>query len=459
MALTVAQIKSAKIPKEKYYWLKDVDGLRLRVDPAGSKYFFGRKIIKGKRRDIYCGAFDPRKVTAGSMEKGIHFEIGELINGPKQARRRYAEKINQLQSGLDPKQKKIEKQNKPLFKIAAEEWMKAKSKHWDADTAFSVERRFENWAFEKIGKKPIDLITTRDIVDILEEINDAERTETRDKLKGNLFHVFRFCKAKMWIENNPADVDIRDLGMQPHKGKRFASLDWELRFQFWDDITSYQGTPKQAVSGGRCGLHPVTQAAIKLQVLTFVRPNELREAQWSEFDFDGKEFGFPVWKVAAARMKQRKNNPNDHLVPLSHQVIKILRDLQNISGHLPQVFPGMPGKSDKINPNGLMCKNAVAKACKILGYPITAHGFRHMASTALNEALIDEHGDNPKRKFDSDWIEMALSHSHKDKIRGVYDMSKHLRPRFKMMQWYSDQFCPRPGGATVQITKVIPFAA
>tara|TARA_R100001015_G_C4482647_1_gene62677 strand:- start:291 stop:539 length:249 start_codon:yes stop_codon:yes gene_type:complete len=82
-----------------------------------------------------------------------------------------------------------------------------------------------------------------------------------------------------------------------------------------------------------------------------------------------------------------------------------------------------------------------------------------MASTALNEALIDEHEDNPKRKFDPDWIEMALSHCHKDKIRGVYDMSKHLRARYKMMQWYSDQFCPRPGGATVNIEKWIPLAA
>ena len=458
MALTFTQVKNAQA-KNKRYYLNDENGLRLSVEPNGTKYFVGRKQINGNRHDIYCGKFNPKKVSSFKMEKGIHDTDSDSVNGPAQARRRYAKKIDLIECGLDPNQIEIDKKNKPLFKTAANDWMEAKSRHWEADTEFKVERRFANWVFKKIAKKRIDLITTRDIVDILEDINNAERTETRDKVKGYLFNVFRFAKAKMWVENNPADFDIKDLGMQPHKGKRFSSLDWELRFQFWDDITSYEGTPKQAVSGGRCGLHPVTQAAIKLQVLTFVRPGELRNAQWSEFDLDGKEYGFPLWTVPAARMKRRKTNPNPHLVPLSKQAIEILRDLQNISGHLPQVFPGMPGKSDKINPNGLMSAETVRKACQRLGYPIHAHGFRHMASTALNEALIDEHEDNPKRKFDSDWIEMALSHCHKDKIRGVYDMSKHLRARYKMMQWYSDQFCPRPGGATINIEKWIPLAA
>ena len=453
MALTFVQIEAAK-PRKKPYYLNDGDGLRLKVDTKGRKYFLGRKQINGKRRELHLGAFDPRPVTAGRMEKGIHLELGEPINGPKQARRRYAEKIDQLQSGIDPKQIKEEEEERPIFQVVAEKWIDRKSSGWEWETRNRIEGRFNLWVYKKIGKKKINEVIARDIIDIIEKINDAGKTFTRGKVLEHINNVFRFAKSHEWVSDNPADIDLDALGFQPHQGEQFKSLDWELRHQFWKDIENWQGSDAQAISGGTRGLNEVTKAAIKLQVLTLVRPGELRNAQWSEFDLEGKEHGFPLWTVPADRMKQRKKNPHPHLVPLSVQAVSVLRDLHKITGHLPQVFPGVLGKGNQLNPNGVMSDCTVVNACKRMGYPIHAHGFRHMASTALNEALRDEDADEEQRKWDADWIEQALSHVQKDKIRGTYNNAKYLRPRVKMLQWYADQFSPRPGGGKIKIEQL-----
>lgn len=453
MALTFKQVESAK-PQEKVYYLQDEDGLRLKVDPKGRKYFVARKQINKKRRDINLGAFDPRPVTAGRMEEGIHSKIGEPINGPAQARRRYAKKVDLLISGapLTATEKVFE--GSPMFQSVAEQWIDRKGSGWEWKTRKRIEGRFDLWVYKKIGTRKIDEVTPTEIIEIIEDINDAGKTFTRGKVLEHINNVFRFAKAKMWVKDNPADIDLDALGFQPHQGESFKSLDWELRHQFWSDIENWQGSELQSTSGGTRGLNDITKAAIKLQVLTLVRPSELRLAQWSEFDLTGKEHGFPLWTIPADRMKQRKKNPNPHLVPLSVQAVAVLMDLFKVTGHLPQVFPGVRGKGNQINPNGLMSDCTVVNACKRMGYPIHAHGFRHMASTALNEALSDADADDEQRKFDSDWIEQALSHAQKDKIRGTYNNAKYLRPRVKMLQWYADQISPRPGGAKIKIDQL-----
>jgi integrase len=453
VALTFARIEAAK-PQDKPYYLNDGDGLRLKVDTKGRKYFVGRKQINGKRRELHLGAFDPRPVTAGRMEKGIHLNVGEPINGPAQARRRYAEKIDQLESGIDPRQVKEEKQERPIFQVVAEKWIDRKSSGWEWQTRKRIEGRFDLWVYKKIGNKHIDEVTPRDIIDIVETIDNAGKTFTRGKILEHINNVFRFAKSNQWVSDNPADIDLDALGFQPHQGEQFKALDWDLRHRFWKDIENWQGSDAQSVSGGTRGLNELTKAAIKLQVLTLVRPSELRLAQWPEFDLTGKEHGFPVWTIPAERMKQRKKNGNDHLVPLSAQAVRILVELHKITGHLPQVFPGVRGKGNQLNPNGVMSDCTVVNACKRMGYQIHAHGFRHMASTALNEALRDEDADEEQRKWDADWIEQALSHVQKDKIRGTYNNAKYLRPRFKMLQWYADQFEPRPGGGSIKIEQL-----
>lgn len=448
MALTITQIEAAKPQKNKSYYLNDGDGLRLKIDPKGNKYFIGRKQINGKRPDIYCGAFDPRPVTAGRMEKGIHFEVGELINGPKQARRRFAEKIDQLQSGVDPKQIKEEEEQRPTFRVASEKWIDRKSAGWGWKTRQNTENRLKKWVFGAIGNTKINEVSPKEIIKILEDIHASGCTYTRDKTREHLYNVFRYGKAKMWVEDNPADLDMRAL-FDAHQSKQFASLDWSLRHKFWNDIENWEG-----VDEGMRGLKPMTKAAIKLQVLTLVRPSELRLAQWFELDLTGREHGFPSWTIPAERMKQRKKNPNDFVVPLSAQAVQIFTELHKISGHLPQVFPGVRGRGGSINENGIMSDGTVIKACQRMGYDITAHGFRHMASTALNEAISGDDADDIQRKWDADWIEESLSHVPKDKVRGTYNNAKYLQPRHKMLQWYADQFMPRPGGGKIKIDQL-----
>jgi hypothetical protein len=234
VALTFARIEAAK-PQDKPYYLNDGDGLRLKVDTKGRKYFVGRKQINGKRRELHLGAFDPRPVTAGRMEKGIHLNVGEPINGPAQARRRYAEKIDQLESGIDPRQVKEEKQERPIFQVVAEKWIDRKSSGWEWQTRKRIEGRFDLWVYKKIGNKHIDEVTPRDIIDIVETIDNAGKTFTRGKILEHINNVFRFAKSNQWVSDNPADIDLDALGFQPHQGEQFKALDWDLRHQFWKD--------------------------------------------------------------------------------------------------------------------------------------------------------------------------------------------------------------------------------
>jgi integrase len=165
---------------------------------------------------------------------------------------------------------------------------------------------------------------------------------------------------------------------------------------------------------GYCG-NPATSHALKLAAMTFVRPGELRRAQWSEFDLDNAE-----WRIPAARMKMR----DSHIVPLSRQAVELLRELQSISRHGDFVFPAQG------NLKRPMSENTVNAALRRLGYAhddMTGHGFRSMACTLLNEQ-----GWHP------DLIELQLAHKERNKVRAAYNRAQRLPERRTMMQAWSD---------------------
>ena len=458
MALDFISVQKAE-PQEKAYWLPGSDnGIRCKVNPNGRKYFIARKVIDGKRREIHLGAFDPTKVSKERMLEDIHKKVGEPRFGPVQAARKLQLKLDDIAAGNDCSKK--DKQN-PLFEKIAYEWIDAKSKGWGSKQRQKQEGMLRNHC-APILQKGIDDISSPDIVSILQTVHDLGSTSVRELVFALIKKVYRYAKARGYTEATPAEIDV-DALFDPHQAKPFASLDFKHIEEFWYDIDNWEGSEAQSESGGQRGLNPLSRLAIKLQVLTVVRPGELRVAHWEEFDLDGKEHEFPTWRIPVNRMKSRKHNPKDHIVPLSVQAVRVLRDLHKISGHLDRLFPGIPGKGTKLDPYNYMSDGTVNNACKRMGYAITAHGFRHMASTALNEAyrsvkVVTADGEEEEivRRFHEDWIEKALAHTDSNKTRGTYNQAEYLEQRWKMLQWYADQFLPRPGGGSIKAEQLIP---
>jgi integrase len=177
-----------------------------------------------------------------------------------------------------------------------------------------------------------------------------------------------------------------------------------------------------------CG-QPVTHAALKLAPLAFVRPGELRQAEWSEINFDGAE-----WRIPGARMKMREA----HIVPLPRQALQILRDLRPLTAVSRYVFPSLRSR------NRPMSENTINAALRRLGYgqeEMTGHGFRAMASTCLNE-----------QGWNSDLIELQLAHAERNKVRAAYNRSTRLQDRRQMMQAWADYLDTLRVGAAI-----IPF--
>ena len=201
-------------------------------------------------------------------------------------------------------------------------------------------------------------------------------------------------------ERNPAN-DIKG-ALKTHVKKHFAHLKAIELPEFLEKVKAYDG-------------HPQTKLAVTLLMLTFVRTTELRGATWDEIDLDKAE-----WCIPAERMKMRRV----HIVPLSRQAVAAFKELQRLNGQWKYVFP------NPYKPIKHMSENAVLYALYRMGYHsrTTGHGFRHTASTILNESGL----------FDSDAIERQLAHVQGNKIRGVYNHAEYLPERRKMMQWWAD---------------------
>lgn len=261
---------------------------------------------------------------------------------------------------------------------------------------------FETFLFPEIGHLPLTAITSRVLLDALRKIEAAGKQETARRAKIKAGQVFRFAILEGKAENDPTTA-LRG-AVKRVKHKHHAAITDPAKIgQLLRDIAGFTG-------------QPVTYAALKLAPLVFVRPGELRGAEWSEIDLDGA-----VWRIPAARMKMKA----DHLVPLSTQAIAVLRDLQPLTGEGRYVFPSLRGASRP------MSENTVNIALRSLGYDgdtMTGHGFRAMASSRLNEMGWDERA-----------IERQLAHAEPNEVKGAYNYAaKYLEDRKRMMQAWAD---------------------
>ena len=391
---TVANAKS----ESKTYYLRDGRGLYLKIVPSGGKLW----------------RFDYRRPVSNSrntLSFGIYPDVSL-----KQARERRDEARRLVADGIDPgEQRKTEAAaDADTFEAVAREWFAVKSPGWSKSHGEKIIRRLERDAFPYIGARPMAELKAPDVLALLRRIESRHAIETAHRVCQNCGQVFRYAVA-----TGRADADVtRDLrgSLTPWKPQHYASVTEPAQVgELLRAVETFTGSP-------------VVAALLRLSPLVFTRPGELRAAEWSEFDFDKAE-----WSIPAERMKLRI----PHLVPLSDQVIAILRDLQPLTGRGRFVFPG--ARSAK-KPLSDMAANA---ALRRLGYDkdtMTAHGFRAMARTILDEHL----------GFRPDYIEHQLAHAVRDPNGRAYNRTAHLPERREMMQAWADYLDSlREGGKVI----------
>lgn len=409
--LTPSAVANAK-PKEKAYKLADGGGLFLLVNPTGRRWWRWkyRRPDSGKENLLSLGVFPDVSL--------------------RQARERRDEARKLLADGIDPgvhreAQKRAGEQRAAnSFEAVAREWLAVKSGAWVADHTRKVQAWLEQHVFPHIGATPIAELEAPEILHMLRRLVTRGTLNTAGRVRETVGAVFRYGIATGRCVRNPA-ADLRDALPAPTK-THFASVtDPAAVAELLRAIDGYQGAP-------------VTLAALKLAPLLFQRPGELRAAEWSEIDFDAAE-----WRIPAARQKLKraqKENPRtpDHIVPLAPQAVAILRELHALTGRGRYLFPGLR------TPKRPLSENTVNAALRRLGYSseqMTGHGFRHMASTRLNEL-----GWNP------DAIERQLSHRDRNAIRATYNQAEYVGERAQMMVAWADYLDALRMG-----TKVVPI--
>ncbi|MGH8115082.1 MAG: tyrosine-type recombinase/integrase, partial [Rhodanobacteraceae bacterium] len=322
---------------------------------------------------------------------------------------------------LDPSaQRKVAKltakvSSETAFESIAREWLARR------DELSAATRNKNLWllglAFPWIGARPISAITVPELLAVLRRVEARGKLETTQRLKQVCGQVFRYAVATGRAERDPTG-DLRG-ALKTTKTRHHASITDPAKV----------GELMRAMDG--FSGYYVTRSAMYLAPLVFVRPGELRKAEWAEFDLDKAE-----WRIPAERMKMRET----HLVPLSTQAVAILRELRPLTGTGRYVFPSNRGMARP------MSENTITAALRRLGYTgdeMTGHGFRSMASTLLHE-----------QGWPSDVIERQLAHAERNKIKAAYNYAEYLPQRRKMMQAWADYLdMLKQGGNVVPIRK------
>jgi len=338
--------------------------------------------------------------------------------GLKEARARRDSAREHLAHGADPgevrkAQKAAPDHDAGSFEAIAREWHGKHAPSWAPGHESKIIERLERNIFPWLGSRPAGKVTAPELLACLRRIEARGAVETAHRTLQNCRQVFRYAMATGRAERDPA-ADLRG-ALAPVMETHYAAI---------TDPKAI-GALLRAIDGYRGDLP--TRCALRLAPLTFVRPGELRKAEWAEFDLDRAE-----WNIAATRMKNRE----PHLVPLSVQALDVLRELHPLTGTGRYVFPGLR------TPTRPMSENTVNAALRRLGYTtdqMTGHGFRAMARTILDEVL----GVRPE------FIEHQLAHAVRDPLGRAYNRTTHLPERRRMMQTWADYLDGLKNGAEV----------
>lgn len=399
MPLSDTTIRTAK-PKDKLYRLTDANGLCLEVTPTGSKLWRYRYRFNGSAKMLALGAYP--SVTL--------LKARQLRDGARQL----------LIEGTDPgEQKKTAKQAQKVegltFETLAREWFAYNAPRWAESTTYKAKLYLENDLIPGIGSRPVKAITRPDLVELVRKVEARGTLNAAGKIRQWLHQIFRYGLAKGVVDANPA-TDLSVVAAPPKAARHHPHV-------------TFAELPELLAKSEAANIHSLTRYAIRLLALTAVRPGELRQAPWAEFDL-----ARATWTIPAERMKARR----PHIVPLPRQAVAILRQLQEVTGRYELVFAGA-------NPQRPMSENTVNKALRLMGYEgrQTGHGFRHLLSTELNG-----------RGYNKDWIERQLAHGDSDEIRGTYNHAAYVEQRREMMQAWADSIDALCAGANVVSIKL-----
>jgi len=396
--LTDLACKNATAEGSKIRKLHDGQGLYLWVYEDDRKYWRLRYKIHDKEKSLSLGVYP--------------------VVGLKQARQLAQAERVKLMGNIDPSiDRKLNKQKAKeaaanSFEATAREWYTKQTHAWAGSHAKDVLRRLEGNVFPYIGMYPISTIEAPQLLNMIRIIEQRGSYDLAHRVLGVCGQVFRYGISSGRCTRDPSG-DLRG-ALTPHKKKNQAAVKPEELPELLRAIATYE----------RIGDRQ-TQLALQLLALTFVRTNELIGALWEEIDLSNA-----LWIVPATRMKMG----NEHVVPLTHQALNILAELKSIAGDSRYLLPGR-------NPNKPISNNTLLFALYRLGYKgkMTGHGFRAVASTALNESGL----------FSPDAIERQLAHGERNEVRGAYNRAEYLPERKRMMIWWSNHIEALEKGAEV----------
>lgn len=405
--LSDIQARKAK-PQDKPYKLADEKGLYLYVNPQGGKLWRFDYRHDGKRKTLSLGAYPDVSLS--------------------EARDRLADARKMLAASIDPAaQRKATKAAKAeraanSFEVLSLEFIEHNSQRWTSSYKDHFEKLMKREAFPYIGARPVADLKAPELLIMLKRIVNRGLLETASRTKQAIGQVMRYAVATGRAERDPTG-DLRGALPSP-KEKHFSTIvDPAEIGALLRNIDNYKGSP-------------VVRAALRLAPLVFLRPGELAGAEWCEFDIEAKE-----WRIPGERMKMDSR----HIVPLSRQAIVILSELYALTGSGRYVFP-----SERTDARP-MSRESVRAALVRMGYgpdsetPMTAHGFRSMASTLLHE-----------QGWPSDVIERQLSHAERNKIKAAYNHAEHLPERKRMVQAWADYLDGlKQGGTVIPFRKIV----
>jgi integrase len=335
------------------------------------------------------------------------------------ARKQAAEARRMVREGIDPSDERQSKRAEEAtqrmlaelaeagiappgsFEAVAREWFAKNKATWADSHSEKIIRRLERDVFPWIGKRAVNSIKPADILELLKRVQERGAIETTHRIQQNCGQVFRYAVATGRADSDPSR-DLRG-ALPAWRPEHYPTItDPRDVGQLLRDLDSHKGGY-------------IVRCALKLTPLLFVRPGELRRAEWSEINLEAAE-----WRIPASKMKGRAM----HIVPLARQAVEVLKELQPLTGSGTWVFPGNRTNGEP------MSENTVNAALRRLGYDrttLTAHGFRGMASTMLHE-----------RGWPSDVIERQLSHAERNAVKAAYNHAEHLPRRREMMQAWAD---------------------
>lgn len=398
LPLTDIQVKNAK-PKAKEYKLSDGGGLHLLITPSGGKLWRFKYRFAG-------------------VEKRLTFKTyPEVSLADARHRRDDARKL--IANGVDPasiiKAQKEEKVvSETTFEKVAREWFSKNEPVWSDSHCKTVKSRLERDVYPIIGARAIAEITRGEVIALIRRVEARGVIETADRIKIYCGQIFRYALNLELIPHNPV-TDMRDVLTKRESGHHAAITDPKKLAGLMRAIDDFDGSF-------------MVKCALRIAPLVFARPGELRQMEWSEIDFDTVQ-----WNIPAEKMKMK----TPHLVPLSKQVVAVLKELHPLTGNGKYVFPNhRTGERP-------MSEVALLAALRRMGYSkeeMTPHGFRATARTILDEVL----------QVRPDFIEHQLAHAVKDPNGRAYNRTAHLDERKKMMQIWADYLDGLKTGAKVE---------